>query len=72
MDQFMVDISHIPHVAVGDKVTLIGTENDKTITVEELAAPAASFNYEFVCNISRRVPRVYFKAGICVDEIDYI
>ncbi len=72
MDQFMVDISHIPHVAVGDKVTLLGTENDKTITVEELAAPAASFNYEFVCNISRRVPRVYFKAGICVDEIDYI
>ena len=72
MDQFMVDISHIPNVVVGDKVTLVGTQDDKTITVEELAAPAASFNYEFVCNISRRVPRVYFKDGICVHEIDYI
>ncbi|MGN0394606.1 MAG: alanine racemase, partial [Coprococcus sp.] len=61
MDQFMVDVTHIPDVKVRDKVILIGSSGDKCITVEEVAEPAVSFNYELVCNIGRRVPRVYIK-----------
>lgn len=57
MDQFMVDVTDIPDVCVGDVVTLIGTDGDGTISVEEVAGLAHSFNYEYVCGISSRVPR---------------
>ncbi len=72
MDQFMVDVTHIPDVKTGDKVILIGRSGDKEITVEEVAAPANSFNYELVCNVGRRVPRVYIKNGIKVSEVNYL
>ena len=63
MDQMMVDVSDIPGVCLDDTVTLIGTDGDETITVETIAEAAGSFNYEFVCGISRRVPRVYLREG---------
>lgn len=59
MDQFMVDVSEIDGVSVEDVVTLVGTDGEQRISVEEIAALAGSFNYEFVCDISKRVPRVY-------------
>ena len=59
MDQMMVDVSHIPDVKVEDKVTLIGREGDRRITMEEVADPACRFNYEMACGISKRVPRIY-------------
>lgn len=63
MDQFMVDLTGIEDVKEGDRVTLVGKDGNERITVEELADMAYSFNYEFVCDISKRVPRVYFKNG---------
>lgn len=63
MDQFMVDVTGIPDVAIGDMATLVGKEGDVTITVEELAEMVGSFNYEFVCDISKRVPRLYHRQG---------
>lgn len=59
MDQFMVDVTDIPDVHVGDVVTLIGTDGGNAISVEEVSALAHSFNYEYVCGISSRVPRKY-------------
>ena len=59
MDQIMVDISHIEGVQPEDVVTLFGRDGDAFIPVEEPADMAASFNYEFVCSLSRRVTRVY-------------
>lgn len=59
MDQFMVDVSDIPDVEVEDVVTLVGTDGEESISVEEAAALCGSFHYEFVCDISKRVPRVY-------------
>ena len=61
MDQMMVDITDIPDVEIEDIVTLIGTDGTERISVEELADLAGSFNYEFVCDIGQRVPRVYLK-----------
>ena len=72
MDQMMVDVTAIPGVTVGDQVTLIGTDGDETITVEEIAARADSFNYEFVCGISRRVPRLYTKDGNIDHAVHYL
>ena len=59
MDQIMVDVSHIDDVKIEDVVTLFGRDGDNFIPVEEPADMSASFNYEFVCSLSRRVTRVY-------------
>ncbi len=72
MDQFMIDVTDIPDVHVRDEVILIGRSNDKSISVEEVAEPAASFNYELVCNVARRVPRIYYKNGKVTDEVNYL
>ncbi len=72
MDQMMVDVSDIPETRVGDQVTLVGTDGAETISVERIAAEAGSFNYEFICGISRRVPRFYFQSGKLVREVHYL
>ena len=72
MDQLMVDVTDIPDAAAGDTVTLAGRDGKERITIEELAAAAGSFNYETVCGISRRVPRVYLKDGQCVGSVHYL
>jgi alanine racemase len=59
MDQMMVDVTDIPDVQVEDIVTLVGMDGDKTISIEEIADPSARFNYEMLCNIGQRVPRIY-------------
>ncbi len=72
MDQMMVDVTGIPGAAVGDDVVLIGRDGDETITAEALAAAADSFHYEFVCGISRRVPRIYLQKGKIVHRVHYL
>ena len=72
MDQLMVDVTHIPGVRLEDPVILIGRSGDAEITVEQIAAAADSFNYEFVCGISRRVPRIYIQGGRVVNEVRYL
>ena len=59
MDQFMIDVTDISNVKMGDTVTIFGKDGDKCIPVEEIAELSHSFNYEFVCSISNRVPRKY-------------
>ena len=72
MDQMMVDVTGIPGVQTGDRVTLVGTDGEETITMEQIAAQADSFNYEFVCGISRRVPRIYVSGGKNVHSVHYL
>ncbi len=72
MDQMMVDVTDIPGVTVGDQVVLLGTDGECTITVEEIAAAADTFNYEFVCGISRRVPRYYLQDGKVISSVHYL
>lgn len=59
MDQFMVDVTCIPGVQVEDVVTLIGKDGEENITVEELGELSGRFNYEFVCALAPRIPRIY-------------
>ena len=63
MDQFMVDVTHIADVKHGDEVTLIGKDGDECIHIDELGDLSGRFSYEFACDISKRVPRVYIKDG---------
>ena len=72
MDQMMVDVSDISETRPGDRVTLVGTDGAETITMEVIAAAADSFNYEFVCGISRRVPRIYVSSGQKVHSVHYL
>ena len=72
MDQLMVDVTDIPGVSPGDRVTLVGRDGDLVITMEEISAAADSFNYEFVCGISRRVPRIYTQGGKTVHSVHYL
>ncbi len=72
MDQMMIDVTDIPGVSVKDEVILIGGTEDKYISVEEVARPANSFNYELICHIGRRVPHVYNEQGkdtVCVNYL---
>ena len=72
MDQMMVDVTDIPGVERGDRVVLMGRDGEETITIEQIAAAADSFNYEFVCGISRRVPRIYSRNGKTVHSVHYL
>lgn len=72
MDQTMVDVSCLSDVKVGDEVVLVGYQGENFISVEELADMSASFNYEFVCDVNRRVPRVFRRNGVIVGEQNYL
>ena len=68
MDQMMVDITNIPEAQCGDTVVLMGGQ----ISAEEIAAAADSFNYEFICGMSRRTPRLYYQNGELVQKVNYL
>lgn len=72
MDQFMVDITNIDGVKVGDEVVLVGRQGDNVLTMEQVSELAHSFNYELPCRISRRVPRSYYKNGKCIKTTNYL
>lgn len=67
MDQFMVDVSDVPECKNGDEVTLIG----EGITAEALGDLSGRFNYELVCDLGKRIPRVFYVKGQPVAVRDY-
>ena len=71
MDQFMVDVTDIPDVQEDDEVTLLGSDGAECITMEELAEKSGGFHYEMICDIGKRIPRVYLKDGKVVGTKDY-
>ena len=72
MDQMMVDVTDIPDAKIEDKVTLVGHDGAEFISAEEVANASFSFNYEFVCGIARRVPRIYIKNGEIIEKVNYL
>ena len=71
MDQFMVSVDDIPQAQEGDEVTLIGSDGDMYITMEELGELSGRFNYELACDLGKRIPRVYVKNGRIIATKDY-
>ena len=72
MDQCMIDVTEIPDAAEGQTVTVFGTDCGASLTVDALAQAAGLINYEIVCGISKRVPRVYKKKNEIVRVTDYM
>lgn len=68
MDQTMLDVTDCPDAHEGDTVVLAGGEGP---AFEELAELAGTIHYELVCNVGRRVPRLYRRAGRITDVVDY-
>jgi len=72
MDQTMVDVTDISGVKTGDRVVLMGTDGDETISVEALGAAAESFSYEQMCDIGYRIARVYYRGGEKQQSANYL
>ena len=71
MDQFMVDVTDIAKVSLDDEVVLIGRDESEVITMEELGERSGRFNYEFACDLGKRIPREYIRGGQVVYTKDY-
>ena len=57
MNMTMVDVTHIPEVQVGTVATLLGTDGDERVSVEQLAAWMGTINYEAISRIHPSQPR---------------
>lgn len=73
MDQCMVDVTDIKgEIKVGDEVILIGEKDGISINADHIAEMLGTINYEVICMISKRVPRVYIKDGEVVKIRNYV
>lgn len=73
MDQCLVDVTDLnSEVTVGDEVVLFGKQGNNEITVEEIASIMGTINYEVVCIIGKRIPRVYLKGGNIQKVLNYL
>jgi alanine racemase len=72
MDQTMVDVSAIPGVRAGDEVLLFGRDEEGGLPVEEIASLLDTINYEIVCLVGKRVPRVYLRDRAVVETVNHV
>ncbi|MEC0213242.1 alanine racemase [Paenibacillus ehimensis] len=70
MDQCMLNVSELPDIQMGEEVVILGSQGEDRITAEEHAAWLGTINYEVVCMISHRVPRVYIKDGFVARTVN--
>lgn len=70
MDQLMIDVTDIEGVTTDTVVTLFGEDHGAVLSVDELADLDATVNYELICLIGKRVPRVYVKNGKITAVVD--
>lgn len=72
MDQTMLDVTSIPPVHIGDEVTLFGHSEESFIAIDETATLMNTINYEVVCAVGKRVPRVYTQKGRVVQAKNHL
>lgn len=72
MDQCMLDVTGIDGVKEGSQITVFGADKGAYVSVDEIAAGAGLINYEIICGLSRRVPRVYIKNNEIIEITDYM
>ncbi len=69
MDQCMIDVTNVNTINTGDEVVIFGAD---IVTADELADIIGTINYEVVCMISKRIPRIYLKDGKVVKTLNYL
>jgi len=70
MDQCMIDATNADNIKVDDVVTIMGEDNGECITASKLASYMGTINYEIVCLVGNRMPRVYTSKGCVVDILN--
>ncbi|MBU3013156.1 alanine racemase [Poseidonibacter lekithochrous] len=71
MDQCIIDVTNFD-TKVGDEVVLFGGNDINGITIDSVAQSLNTINYEIVCMVDKRVPRVYIKNEKVIDIKDYV
>ena len=72
MDQLMLDITDIDDVSINDEVVVLGKSKNSEITLDELSSMMGTINYEFLCLLSKRIPRIYLKDNKTVSQLNYL
>ena len=72
MDQCMIDVTDVEDVKIGDEVILFGDGSGNSPHIDEIAEALGTINYEVICMVGRRVPRVYIEDGKIVKYVDYL
>lgn len=72
MDQCMVDVTDLKDVKVGDEVILLGESGDLKFNADDMAEIMGTINYEIICMLKQRIPRVYKKNGQIVSTRNYL
>ena len=72
MDQCMIDVTNVNNIAIGDDVIMFGKSDDIELPVESLAEKMGTINYEILCVIGKRIPRVYFRGGKVEEVHNYL
>ena len=67
MDQTMLDVTDIENVNTGDEVIVFGTGENGEPTADSIAQNTDTINYEVVCLVGKRVPRIYYRNGKITD-----
>ena len=70
MDQVVVDVTDIPQTKPGDTAVIFGGE--AADSVAQMAAMTGTIGYEVLCDVGRRVPRVYIENGADIASVDYL
>ena len=71
MDQLMLDVSDIEEATENSEVIVFGSEKDE-VTVDELSKIAKNINYEMICLIGKRVPRIYYRGSEVEGKLSYV
>ncbi|WP_040950516.1 alanine racemase [Gorillibacterium massiliense] len=72
MDQCMIDVTDVPEIGLEDEVVMFGSQGEETISADDIARELGTINYEILCMISHRVPRVYIRGGEVVKTINLL
>ena len=72
MDQCMIDVTDIGNVHVGDEVIVLGNDKDLKFDADDMAKAMGTINYEVLCMIKQRIPRVYIEDGKVKSIRNYI
>ena len=72
MDQMMLDVTDIPQVTRGDIATLVGTDGDETISVKDISSLLGTGSSEFLSQLGKRIPRVYYRNSKCIHSTSYL
>ena len=72
MDMCMVDVTDVPDVGIGDVVTVFGTDGDAEAPLSEMAEKMGTITYEILCDINKRIPRIYLDGDQRLDILQYI